>query len=191
MPLQTLSVISPPVDAAAVTLGAEGGTAADDLGGFFPDNVRGNRRQHVASGGDELVFGRQLELVAVFPEAAAEVELGLPAVGGEVAGCVYDGAGAHDTHGLIPHKDLGDTEAAVAVEQQPRGLVAAAGVAGEVETGPVAAGGPKAEGVRHAHVAAGGVAARQPYRCRCRWRRGSCCCRELQRHCHQRRCRSW
>jgi hypothetical protein len=46
------------------------------ISSFFPDDVRGNRRRDVASGGDdELVPGRQQ--VAVLPEAAAEFEQGV------------------------------------------------------------------------------------------------------------------
>ena len=64
-------------EAAAVAVGAEGGTAADDLGGFFSDDVRGNRRHHVAPADGELVPGRQQ--VAVLPESTAELERGIPA----------------------------------------------------------------------------------------------------------------
>jgi len=46
------------------------------ISSFFPDDVRGNRRRDVASGGDdELVPGRQQ--VAVLPEAAAEFGQGV------------------------------------------------------------------------------------------------------------------
>ena len=61
-----------------------------------------------------------------------------------------------DVHCGVVQGDLDDLEGAVAVEKQPRGTVAC--VAGEVEPRPVAVGGPKAEGVRHAHVAAASAA---------------------------------
>lgn len=93
-------------------------------------------------------------------EAAAE--RGIPPVGGEVAGCVYDdGVGAHDPHGCILEEDLGNPEAAVA-EQEPR--VAAPGVTGEVEPRPIAVGAPKAKGKWHDHVAATGLTTGLPYR---------------------------
>ena len=52
--------------------------------------------------------------------------------------------------------DVDDLEGAVGGEKKTRGTVA--GVAGEVEPRPVAAGVAKAEGVRHAHVAAASAA---------------------------------
>jgi hypothetical protein len=84
-----------------------------------------------------------------------------------------------DVHCGLAQGDVDDLEGAgacavvvaVVVEKQPRGIVAC--VAGEVEPGPVAAGGPKAEGVRHVHVAAGGVAAARPCRHRTHRRRHS------------------
>jgi hypothetical protein len=46
------------------------------ISSFFPNDVSGNRRRDVASGGDdELILGRQQ--VAVLPEAAAEFEQGV------------------------------------------------------------------------------------------------------------------
>jgi hypothetical protein len=50
-------------------------------------------------------------------------------------------------------------------------------VAGEVEPRPVAAGGPKAERVRHGHVAAGSVAFGRPCRHRSHRRRQRICCK--------------
>ena len=62
-----------------------------------------------------------------------------------------------DAHRGVGQGDADDLEGAVAVEEQPRGA-AMAGVSGEVELRPGAVGVPEAEGVRHAHVAAGVVA---------------------------------
>lgn len=61
----------------------------------------------------------------------------------------------------ICQEDVGDLKGAIAVEKQPRGVLA--GVAGEVEPRQVATGVPKPKGVRNAHITAGGVAAGRPY----------------------------
>jgi len=150
-----------------VAEGAEGGAAADDAGppGAEGDLVLDQRRHQVAAGEHELVAVGQH--VAVADDAAAEGDV---PVGGEGAAAADDGAAAHHAHGAVAEGDLGDAERAVA-EEQPRRL-RAAGVTGEVEPRPVAARWPDAEGVRHAHVPAGGGAAGQP--CHRRWslRRG-------------------
>lgn len=145
--------------------GAEGGAAADDPGRPLPDFGE-ERGSHIAPGHDELVPGRQQ--VAMVPEAGTE--RGVPAFvpDHELARGVKDGTPVNDAHRGIPEEDIGDPERAVA-EEQPR-LPAACIVTGEVEPGPVAVRWPEAEGVRHAHVAAGGVAAGLPYRRRRRRR---------------------
>lgn len=81
--------------------------------------------------------------------------------GPAAAGGIQHWAVAEDTHGGVLNEDSDDPERAVS-EEQPR-RAGAAGVAGEVESWPVA---PRldAEGVRHGYVAAAGGAARQPDR---------------------------
>jgi len=141
---------------------AEGRAAADDARPAGPDDeVLHQRRHQVAAGEHQLVAVGQH--VAVVHEAAAEGDV---PVGGD-AGAVDDGAAAHHAHRGVPEGDLGDTERAVAQQEQ---LAAALVVAGEVEPRPVAARRPEAERVRHAHAPAAGVAVGQPYRrCWC-WR---------------------
>jgi hypothetical protein len=80
-----------------------------------------------------------------------------------------------DAHCGVAQGDVDDLECAVAVEKQPWGVVA--GVAGEVEPRPVAAGGPKAERVRHTHIAAGSVAFGQPCRHPSNGRGHRMCCK--------------
>jgi len=82
-----------------------------------------------------------------------------------------------DAHCGVAQGDVDNLEGAVSVEKQPRGTVAR--VAGEVvEPRPVAAGVPKAEGVRHAHVAAASAAVGHPCRRhRSHRRRQRVCCK--------------
>lgn len=126
---------------------------------------------------DELVPGRQNIGLADIWEA--NVSLQVEGAGSDVVHPAGAAAVMDDVHCGLGQGDVDDLEGggagagagAVAVEKQPRGIVAC--VAGEVECRPVAAGGPKAEGVRHAHVAAGGVAAGPPCRHRSHRRRQS------------------
>jgi hypothetical protein len=124
-------------------LGAEGGAAAGDKIGASVLVVMVKRHHHVAPKEEDVVFAF-LQPVAVLREVVAERDV--PPVGAEeVAGGVPDGPISHDPHGSILDEDLGDPKGAVAAEEQPWGVVA--GVAGEVEPRPVAAGVPEAERV--------------------------------------------
>lgn len=72
-----------------------------------------------------------------------------------------EGGGVDDAHRGVVQEDTDDLESAVATAQeQARGLVVC--VAGELEPWRVAPAGAEAEGIRHLHVAAGGVAVWQP-----------------------------
>jgi len=74
-----------------------------------------------------------------------------------------DGGFIDDTQRRVGQEDVDDLKGCIAVDEQPRGIVAC--VAGKVEARPGApSGSADTKGVRHAHVAAGGAAVGQPYR---------------------------
>lgn len=139
--------------------GAAGGvaTADDAVGGvaavvsILP--IQGGL--YIAPRKDELVLGRQHIGLADI----RNVPVNYRAVLAEGGGIVVGPGVMDDTHRGVVQGDVDDLKSAVAVQKQTRGIVACA--AGEVETWPVA---PTADakGVRHAHVAAGGVAVGQP-----------------------------
>lgn len=127
---------------------AGGGASADDAlpGGVVQD--ADERRLHVAAVEGELVPCRHL----VGPASVVDC----------VGQGVVDVVVAEDAQGGVVGGDLRDH--AAAADEQPWAAGTSRGVACEVEARPGAVGGADAKGVRHAHVAAAGGAARQPYR---------------------------
>lgn len=65
-----------------------------------------------------------------------------------------------DTYCGVSQGDANDLNGTIAIKKESWGI--AAGVADEVEPRPIAVGWPEAEGVWHAHIAAGGVAVGLP-----------------------------
>lgn len=140
-------------------VGAEAGDAAGDVAvgaaAAVSVLVPVQGGLHAVPEEEELVPGRQHVGLTDFWELKPHLFVDAGFVEDDIKG--GDAGVVDDAHRGVGQGDADDLEGAVAVEEQPR-AAAMAGVAGEVELRPGAVGVPEAEGVRHAHVAAGVVA---------------------------------
>ena len=139
-----------------VASGAAGGvaTADDAVSGVSIVAIQGGL--HVAPGEDELVHGRHCIWLTNLRDVIENYCVGVALNVFEVGGITKDPGVMDDVHRGVSQGDVDDLKGAVvAVEKQPRVVIACAG---QVETQQGATSRADAEGVRNSHVTTAGFA---------------------------------